>query len=101
MSSTHEKRGFARTRVSFPVSIELANSKKVPAVAINIGKGGMLLNCDSGTSFSKLDDVNLYLPINHNKNSYTIAAKVTRVQGNNIGLFFYSDPSNYLNDMIT
>ena len=99
MPPSHEKREYHRTVVNFPVNIELPNRKKARAVAINIGKGGMLLKHVSGANFNKLDDVNLYLPINHNQNSYAIAAKVTRVEGNIIGLFFYSDPSDYISDI--
>ena len=100
MPSYRDKREYSRINVSFPVSIELPNRKRAKAVAINIGQGGMLVNCSSGSSFSKLDDVNLYLPINHNQNNYAIAAKVTRVQGNKVGLFFYSDPSEYLQETL-
>lgn len=96
MQHSSEKREYARIRVSFPVSIELPNRKRAKAVAVNIGQGGMLVDCVSGASFSKLDDVNLYLPINQNQNSYAIAAKVTRVHGSMIGLFFYTDPSEYI-----
>lgn len=97
---SHEKREYARISVSFPVSIELPNRKRAKAVAVNIGQGGMLVDCVSGVNVSKLDDVNLYLPINHNQNSYAIAAKVTRVQGNKVGLFFYTDPSEYIQESL-
>lgn len=100
MSDANEKREHSRISVSFPVSIELPNSKRTEGTAINIGQGGMLINCASGCLFHKLDDVNLYLPINHNQNSYAIAAKVTRIQGDTIGLFFYSDPSEYLQEAL-
>ena len=100
MPSNSDKREYSRISVSFPVSIELPNRKRTKAVAINIGQGGMLVSCSSGSSFSKLDDVNLYLPINHNQNNYAIAAKVTRVQGNKVGLFFYSDPSEYIQEAL-
>ena len=66
----------------------------------NIGKGGMLLQDVSGASLSKLDDVNIHLPLNHNQNNFIIAAKVTRVNGNQIGLFFFSDPSEYLQELV-
>ena len=100
MQRSSEKREYARLSVNFPVSIELPNRKRAKAIAINIGQGGMLVDCVSEASFSKLDDVNIYLPINHNQNSYAIAAKVTRVQGNQIGLFFYTDPSEYLQESL-
>jgi len=100
MYHAHENRESVRTRVNFPVSIELPNRKLAKAVAVNIGKGGILLDCVSSASFSKLEDVNLYLPINHNQNSYAIAAKITRIQGNKISLFFYSDPSEYLQESL-
>lgn len=98
MHHQHEKREFTRVSVNFTLSVELPNRKRAKATALNIGRGGMLIQCTSSTNFSKLDDVNLYLPINHNQNSYAIAAKVTRIQGNKIGLFFYSDPSDYLQE---
>ncbi|WP_198263690.1 PilZ domain-containing protein [sulfur-oxidizing endosymbiont of Gigantopelta aegis] len=94
----HNKREYSRNSVSFNVGIELANGQRAKGTAINIGRGGMLLDKISGTILSKLDDVNLYLPINHSQNSYSIAAKVTRVDGTQIGLFFYSDPSEYLQE---
>ena len=100
MQSNRDKREYSRIKVSFPVSIELPNRKRTQAVAMNIGQGGMLVNCSSGSFFSKLDDVNLYLPMNHNQNNYAIAAKVTRVQGNKVGLFFYSDPSEYIQEAL-
>ena len=99
MPPSHEQREYHRTAVNFPVNIELPNRKRARAMAINIGKGGMLLKHVSGASFTKLDDVNLYLPINHNQNSYAIAAKVTRVEGNIIGIFFFSDPSDYISEI--
>lgn len=101
MSHANDKREFSRIRVSFPVSIELPNQKLAEGNAVNIGQGGMLISCSSGNIFSKLDDVNLYLPFNHNQNKYAIAAKVTRIQGNNIGLFFYSDPTEYLQEALS
>ncbi len=101
MHSTHDKRECSRTNVSFPVSIELSNQKRAKGIAINIGQGGMLLGHVSGATLSKLDDVNLYLPINHRQNSFAIAAKITRVEGNQVGLFFYSDPSEYLQETLT
>ncbi|MCW8930946.1 MAG: PilZ domain-containing protein [Gammaproteobacteria bacterium] len=100
MPLTHDKRACSRIRVNFPVSIELSNQKTAKGTAINIGQGGMLLDHVSGATFSKLDDVNLYLPINHSKNSFAIAAKITRIEGSQIGLFFYSDPSEYLLEAI-
>lgn len=99
MHSTNEQRQYSRLNVSFPVSIELSNQKHAEGTAVNIGKGGMLLNNVSGASLSKLDDVNIHLPVNHNQNSFIIAAKVTRVNGKQIGLFFYSDPSEYLQEI--
>ncbi len=97
MSNSHEQRQYSRVNVSFPVSIELPNQNRARATAVNIGQGGMLIKDISGLSFSKLDDVNIYLPIDNKQNSvYTIAAKVTRVQDNEMGLFFYSDPSEFL-----
>ena len=101
MHSTHNKREYLRTSVNFPVQIELSNQTRAKGTAINIGKGGMLLDNVSGAVFSKLDDVNLYLPINHSQNSFAIAAKVTRIKGSQIGLFFYSDPSEYLHETIS
>lgn len=98
MHSTHDKREYSRTRVSFPVNIELSNQRLAKGTAINIGQGGMLLENVSGATLNKLDDVNLYLPINHSQNSFAIAAKVTRVNNGQIGLFFYSDPSEYLQE---
>ena len=100
MHSTHDKRENSRISVSFPVRIELSDQRRANGIAINIGKGGMLLDSVSGATFSKLDDVNLYLPLNHNQNSFTIAAKIIRVEGNQIGLFFYSDPSEYLQETL-
>ena len=100
MHDTHNKRQYKRMNVSFPVNIELANQKYAKGTAVNIGQGGMLLTDVSGASLSKLDDVNIHLPLNHNQNNYTIAAKVTRVNGSEIGLFFYSDPSDYLQDSL-
>jgi hypothetical protein len=94
----HNKREYSRTCVSFTVGIELANGQRAKGTAINIGRGGMLLDKVSGIVLSKLDDVNLYLPINHSQNSFSIAAKVTRVNEGQIGLFFYSDPSEYLQE---
>lgn len=94
---TQEQRQYSRTTVSFPVHIELPNRKRAKATAVNIGQGGMLVKGVSGVSFSKLDDVNVYLPIDKKQSSvFTIAAKVTRVQGSELGLFFYSDPSEFL-----
>ncbi len=101
MHSTHDKREYSRVSVSFSLSIELSNQRQAKGVAINIGQGGMLLECTSGTAFSKLDDVNLYLPYNHNQGNFAIAAKVTRVNGSQIGLFFYSDPSEYLQETLS
>jgi len=101
MNTSHEKRGSLRIEVNFSVSIELPNKKRINATAINIGKGGMLIDCVSSVFFSKLDDVNLYLPINHNKNNYAIAAKITHIIDSKIGLFFYSDPSDYLSEMLS
>lgn len=100
MPQTNEQREYTRISVDFPVSIELPNQQRAKALAINIGQGGMLVKCISESSFSKLDDVNLYLPINHNQNNYAIAAKVTRVDGSKIGLFFYSDPSEYIQEIL-
>ena len=97
MPNTPEQRQFSRTSVSFPVSIELPNRKRAKATAVNIGQGGMLVKGVSGISFSRLDDVNVYLPIDEKQNSvFTIAAKVTRIKGSEMGLFFYSDPSEFL-----
>ncbi|MCU7939309.1 MAG: PilZ domain-containing protein [gamma proteobacterium symbiont of Bathyaustriella thionipta] len=98
MYSSHEHRQNNRISVNFPVSIELANQKRAKGTAVNIGQGGMMLSNVSGASLSKLDDVNIHLPLNHNQNSFVIAAKVTRVNGSQIGLFFYSDPSEYLQE---
>lgn len=100
MHSAHDKREYSRTSVNFPVSIELSDQRQANGIAVNIGKGGMLLDSVSGATFCKLDDVNLYLPLNHNQNSFTIAAKITRVEGNQIGVFFYSDPSEYLQETL-
>jgi hypothetical protein len=100
MSRVNEKREYSRYNVDFPVSIELSNRKRVTGYAINIGQGGMLIQQVSDARISKLDDVNLYLPINHNQNNYAIAAKVTRVNGDRIGLFFYSDPTEYLEEAL-
>jgi len=96
MQQTNNKREHFRTKVNFPVSIELPNQDRSDAIAVNIGKGGMLLNCDGTENFSKLDDVNLHLPLNHNQNNYAISAKITYINNNQIGLFFYSDPTEYL-----
>ncbi len=97
MPNIPEQRQFSRTSVSFPVSIELPNRKRAKATAVNIGQGGMLVRGVSGVNFSRLDDVNIYLPIDEKQNSvYTIAAKVTRITGSEMGLFFYSDPSEFL-----
>ncbi len=100
MSHAHEKREYVRNSVNFPVSIELPNREPAKAVAVNIGQGGMLLDCLSSASFSRLEDVNLHLPINQNQNSYAIAAKITRIQDNQISLFFYSDPSEYIQETL-
>ena len=100
MHSTREQRQYSRISVNFPVSIELSSQKRAKGTAVNIGKGGMLLDGVSGVSLSKLDDVNIHLPLNHNQNNFIIAAKVTRVNGNQIGLFFYSDPSEYLQELV-
>ncbi len=100
MHAAHDKREYSRTHVNFPVSIELSNQRQAKATAINIGKGGMLIEHVSGAVLNKLDDVNLYLPINHSQNSFAIAAKVTRVNDGQIGLFFYSDPSEYLQEAL-
>lgn len=97
---THEQRQHSRLSVNFLVSIELINQKRAKGTAVNIGKGGMLLQDVSGASLSKLDDVNIHLPLNHNLNNFIIAAKVTRVNGNQIGLFFFSDPSEYLQELV-
>lgn len=99
MQSTHEQRQYGRLSVSFPVSIELSNQTRIEGTAVNIGQGGMLLSLVSDTSLSKLDDVNIHLPVSQYHNSFIIAAKVTRVNGSRIGLFFYSDPSEYLQDI--
>lgn len=101
MHSAHEKRECSRISVNFPVSIELSNQKRAKGTAINIGQGGMLLDHVSGAVLSKLDDINLYLPINHSQNSFIIAAKVTRIEGSQIGLFFYSDPSEYIQETLS
>lgn len=101
MHHSNDKRECQRTPVNFPVNIELSNQKRAKGTAINIGKGGMLLGNVSGAVFSKLDDVNLYLPINHSQNSYAIAAKIIRVSGGQIGLFFYSDPTEYLQESLS
>lgn len=100
MHSTHNKREYSRISVSFPVNIELPDQRHAKGTAVNIGKGGMLLENVSGAVFSKLDDVNLYLPINQSQNSFAIAAKITRIEGSQIGLFFYSDPSEYLQETL-
>ncbi len=100
MYNAHEKRECSRISVNFPVGIELSNQKRAKGTAINIGQGGMLLSNVSGAVFSKLDDVNLYLPLSHSQNSFAIAAKVTRVEGSQIGLFFYSDPSEYIQETL-
>ncbi|MCU7818606.1 MAG: PilZ domain-containing protein, partial [gamma proteobacterium symbiont of Lucinoma myriamae] len=100
MHSTPEQRHYSRLSVNFSVSIELANQKRIEATAVNIGQGGMLLRGVSDASLSRLDDVNIHLPLNHNYNSFIIAAKVTRIKGNEIGLFFYSDPSEYLQESL-
>lgn len=100
MHSSHEQRQSSRFNVNFPVSIELSNQQSARGTAVNIGKGGMLLSNVSGAPINKLDDVNIHLPLNHNQNSFIIAAKVTRVNGSEIGLFFYSDPSEYLQESL-
>ncbi|NOQ79617.1 MAG: hypothetical protein GQ546_09480 [Gammaproteobacteria bacterium] len=100
MHSTPEQRQYSRLSVNFSVSIELANQKRIKGTAVNIGQGGMLLSGVSGASLSKLEDVNIHLPLNHNRNSFVIAAKVTRIEGNQVGLFFYSDPSEYLQESL-
>ena len=96
MQQRYNKRKHFRAKVSFPLSIELANQERTTAMAVNIGQGGMLLECPEYELFSKLDDVNLYLPLEHKQNSYTISAKITHIKDNEIGLFFYSDPTEYL-----
>ncbi len=97
MLDNQEQRQYSRANVSFPVSIELPNRKRAKAIAVNIGQGGMLVKGVSGIRFSRLDDVNVYLPIDEKLNSvFTIAAKVTRIKGNEMGLFFYSDPTEFL-----
>ena len=96
MLETNNKRTHFRTSVNFPISIELSNQERIDATAINIGKGGMLINCPTHNYCSKMDDVNLHLPLNHNQNNYSISAKITHIDGSQIGLFFYSDPSEYL-----
>ena len=100
MQQGFNKREHFRTNVDFPVGIELPNQERINATAINIGKGGMLLDCSAHEHFSKLDDVNLHLPLNHNQNNYAISAKITYIKDNQIGLFFYSDPSEYLEKVI-
>ena len=101
MNTSHEKRNSLRIEVNFSVSIELPNKKQIKAIAINIGKGGMLVDCASSVFLSQLDDVNLYLPINHNQNNYAIAAKITHINDSKIGLFFYSDPSDYISELLS
>ncbi|MCU7833784.1 MAG: PilZ domain-containing protein [gamma proteobacterium symbiont of Taylorina sp.] len=96
MQQTYNKREHFRTKVNFPISIELPNQERSDAIAVNIGNGGMLVDCNTSKHFSKLDDVNLHLPLNKNQNNYAISAKITYIKNNQIGLFFYSDPSEYL-----
>lgn len=96
MLQTQNKREYFRTKVNFPVSIELSNQERIDAIAVNIGKGGMLIRCTAYDHFSKMDDVNLHLPLNHKQNNYAITAKITHVKDSQIGLFFYSDPSEYI-----
>lgn len=96
MQQSYNKREHFRTSVNFPVSIELPNQERINAIAINIGKGGMLLNCAAHEHFSKLDNVSLHLPLNHNQNNYAISARITHIKKNQISLFFCSDPSEYL-----
>ena len=96
MQQSYNKREHFRTSVNFPVSIELPNQERINAIAINIGKGGMLLDCTAHDHFSKLDNVSLHLPLNHNQNNYAISARITHIKNNQIGLFFCSDPSEYL-----
>ena len=100
MQQTHNKREHFRTKVNFPISIELGNQERTDATAINIGKGGMLVNCTAYENLSKLDNVNLHLPLNHNQNNYAISAKITHIKNNQIGLFFSSDPSEYLEQAV-
>ncbi len=58
----------------------------------------MLVKGVSGVNFSRLDDVNVYLPIDKKQNSvFTIAAKVTRIKGSEMGLFFTPIPQNFYN----
>lgn len=96
MQKTYNKRVHFRIRVNFPVSIELPDQERIDAIAINIGQGGMLLDCKTHGHLSNLDDVNLHLPLNHNQNNYAISAKITHIKDSRIGLFFYSDPSEYI-----
>jgi len=98
MHTSHDKREYHRRCVNFPVSIELANQKRAKGTAINIGQGGMLIDNISGASFNKLDDVNLHLPISQSQNSFIISAKITRIKDGQVGLFFYSDPSEYIQE---
>ena len=100
MQQTHNKREHFRTKVNFPISIELANQERTDAIAINIGKGGMLVDCTAHDILSKLDDCVLHLPLNHNQNNYAISAKITHIKNNQIGLFFSSDPSEYLEQAV-
>ena len=99
MHSYQNKRECSRITVNFPVNIELSDQKQAKGTAVNIGKGGILLEKVSGAKLSKLDDVDLHLPISRSQNNFTITAKVTRVNGSQIGLFFYSDPSEYLQEI--
>ncbi len=100
MQQTHNKREHFRTKVNFPISIELENQERTNAIAINIGKGGMLVDCTAHDNFSKLDNCVLHLPLNHNQNNYAISAKITYIKNNQIGLFFSSDPSEYLEQAV-
>ncbi|MCP3849399.1 MAG: PilZ domain-containing protein [Gammaproteobacteria bacterium] len=100
MHTSHDKREYRRHCVNFPVSIELANQHRAKGTAINIGQGGMLIDNVSGASINKMDDVNLHLPINHSQNSFIISAKITRIKGGQVGFFFYSDPSEYIQEAL-
>lgn len=100
MSLFSEKRSHHRISTNFAIELELANRQITKGTAINIGQGGMLLKSDAGRKISRLDDVLVYLPIHQGQSNYMIPAMVTRVNKNEIGLFFYKDPSDYIENYL-
>ncbi len=100
MQNNQDKRQYQRTHINIPIRIELDDQKHANAIAVNIGQGGMLIKSVSGAAIAKLDDVELHLPLNHKQNNFIITAKVIRINGDHIGLFFYSNPAEYLQELL-